>query len=99
VVDAGVDGLVISGFGAGHVAPQYLDVLQPVVDAGIPVVVASRCSYPATLSHTYAVAGAELDLQRRGMLMAGGLTPLKARLRLMIALACGVAPEAAFPVA
>jgi len=95
---AGLDGLVVSGFGAGHVAPQHLDVLQDVVDAGTPVVVTSRCSHPMTLAETYGVAGTEIDLQKRGILMGGCLTTLKARLRLMIALACGVRPDTTFPV-
>ena len=46
---------------------------------------------------TYGVPGTEIDLQERGVLMAGTLSPAKARLRLQVALANGVAPPSVFP--
>ncbi|MEZ5102116.1 MAG: asparaginase [Thermoleophilia bacterium] len=90
-------GVVIDGFGAGHVAPAALDVVDAAVDAGVPVVVASRCGAGPTLAETYGVPGTEIDLRRRGALMAGALAARKARLRLAVALALGLRPEEAFP--
>jgi L-asparaginase len=98
VVGTNPDGLVIAGFGGGHVAPHYLEGLQVALGLGLPIVVSSRCSGATTLTDTYGVPGTELDLLRRGVLLAGGLSTLKARLRLMVALACGVAPAQVFPV-
>lgn len=97
VLGTGPAGIVIDGFGAGHVAPAALDVVDEAVAAGLPVVVASRCGAGPTLSETYGVPGTELDLRRRGALMAGALAPRKARLRLAVALALGVRPADAFP--
>jgi hypothetical protein len=61
------------------------------------VVAASRCGAGDTLRSTYGVPGTEIDLQERGVLMAGTLSPAKARLRLQVALANGVAPPSVFP--
>lgn len=98
LIETNPDGLVIAGFGGGHVAPHYLDALQVALERGIPTVVASRCTGATTLSDTYGVPGTELDLRQRGALLAGGVSALKARLRLMIALSCDVSPDRVFPV-
>lgn len=98
VIGTNPEGLVIAGFGGGHVAPQYLDGLQVAIDRGIPSVVSSRCAGGTTLCNTYSVPGTELDLQERGALLSGAVSALKARLRLMVALACDVPPTRAFPV-
>jgi L-asparaginase/Glu-tRNA(Gln) amidotransferase subunit D len=42
--------------------------------------------------------GAEIDLTRRGALLAGRLSPQKARLRLMVGVALGRDPRQLFPV-
>jgi L-asparaginase len=92
------DGLVIEGFGGGHVAPALLDCVDQAVARGIPTVMASRCGDGPTLRETYAVPGTEIDLQARGAIMAGTLSALKARLRLAVALATSHPPQAVFPV-
>jgi len=99
IVQTAPDGIVIEGFGGGHVAPQVLDVIDDLIAQGIPTVIASRCGDGPTLRDTYAVPGTEIDLQRRGALMAGAISPLKARLRLAVGLANGIPPHDIFPVA
>jgi len=96
-VDTAPDGLVIEGFGGGHLPPDLLDVLDRAVAKGIPTVIASRCGDGPTLGSTYAVPGAEIDLRARGAIMAGSLSGVKARLRLAVALATDTPPAAAFP--
>lgn len=91
-------GVVVAGYGGGHVHPGLLPVFDDLIRSGLPVVVATRCASGDTLRSTYAVEGTELDLQARGFLMAGRLAAEKARLRLIVAIANGVAPSAAFPV-
>src|SRR5262249_44907318 len=66
VLDTRPDGLVLEGFGGGHVAPDLLPLVEEAVARGIPTVVASRCVDGQTLNSTYAVPGAEIDLRRRG---------------------------------
>src|SRR5215469_13891876 len=97
-VYSGPDGVVIEGFGGGHLPPALLDGLDQAVARGIPTVVASRCGDGPTLLETYAVPGTEIDLQARGAVMAGTISAVKARLRLAVAIAAGYPLGAAFPV-
>ena len=50
------------------------------------------------LTFTYRSVGAERDLIPQGLLPAGNLQPLKARLRLVAGLSLGLALAAIFPV-
>jgi L-asparaginase len=97
IIDSQPAGLVIAGLGGGHVPPQLLSCIDQAVARGIPVVVASRCGDGPTLSDTYGVPGAEIDLQDRGAVMGGLLSGPKARLRLAVALAIGLPATSAFP--
>ena len=90
------DGLVIAGMGGGHVGPQVADALGRAAAAGLPVVLASRTGAGPVLEDTYSGIGSERHLLSLGLVPAGTLSPLKARLRLMVALAAGVGPRAAF---
>jgi L-asparaginase len=98
VIDSQPDGVVIEGFGGGHVPPALLDCVDQAIAHGIPVVVASRSGDGPTLRETYAVPGCEIDLQSRGAVMGGSISALKARLRLAVAIATGHPVEAAFPM-
>jgi L-asparaginase len=92
------DGLVIAAMGGGHVPPAMVDSLREAVASGIPVVLATRCVSGRILTGTYAGPGTESDLLAGGLRPAGDLHPLKARLRLLVALALGKRVEEVFPV-
>jgi L-asparaginase len=96
-----VDGLVIAGFGVGHVPAGWTPLIDSLC-ARMPVVLATRTGTGPVLRHTYGYPGSESDLRRRGLISAGFLHPYKARLLLQFALAAGATPaqsEAAFDVA
>ena len=88
VPDLGFAGLVIEGAGAGHV-PCAIAALVGEVAARLPVVLASRTLAGPVFERTYGYAGSEIDLLARGVLSAGLLTGVKARLLVALGLAAG----------
>lgn len=87
-VDAGYDGVVLGGFGVGHV-PESVAAAVTVASARMPVVFASRTGAGAVLARTYGFVGSEADLLERGAIPAGWLDARKARLLLATLLALG----------
>jgi L-asparaginase len=81
-----VQGLVIAAFGVGHVPASWCDRLEALA-ATMPVVLASRIGTGPVLAHTYAFPGSESDVLNRGLISAGTLDPIKARLLLSAHLA------------
>ena len=95
---AAADGLVVAGTGGGHVPPAMAESLREVVGRGLPTVLASRCVGGPVLEETYGGVGSETHLTEVGLRPVGLLSPLKARLRLLTALALGMDASEAFPV-
>lgn len=88
VAGAGYDGIVLAGFGAGHVSAALAEAVGEVT-AACPVVLASRTGAGPVLTGTYGFLGSEQDLIARGVVPAGWLDARKARLLLWALLATG----------
>lgn len=86
-------GLVIAGFGVGHVPSKLADLLGTLAKR-MPVVLTSRTGSGSVLQHTYGAIGSEADLQRRGLINGGLLDPYKARILLRLILASGADHDA-----
>ena len=84
------DGIVIDGFGAGHVSFEMMDEIKKLK---IPVIVSSRTGSGMCATKTYGYKGSEIDLQNSGCVMSGWLSAIKTRLLLMILIANQVSPQ------
>ncbi|MFC5727566.1 MULTISPECIES: asparaginase [Nocardioides] len=82
------DGVVVAGFGAGHVSAAMAEAVGRAA-ARMPVVFASRTGSGPTGRAMYGYPGSEMDLVARGAIAAGWLPPVKARLLLWSALCAG----------
>lgn len=88
IPDLGYAGMVLEGMGAGHVLASVAPIVGEVA-ARIPVVLASRATTGPVFTKTYGYDGAEIDLIKRGLVPAGNLSGLKARLLLSLVLRRG----------
>jgi L-asparaginase len=85
LADSGCVGFVIEGMGAGHVQADAAPILGELA-ARHPVVLASRVMTGPVFTKTYGYPGSEIDLIGRGLIPAGYLSGLKARLLLSLVL-------------
>lgn len=85
-------GLVVAGFGVGHVPGALAPVLGELA-AAMPVVLATRTGAGPVLAATYGAPGSERDLRARGLTGAGLLHPYKARVLLRLLVAAGASRE------
>ncbi|MEN5303403.1 asparaginase [Pseudomonas sp. TWI628] len=90
----GYEGLVVAGFGAGHVSIAWSQTMARVAQ-NLPVIVATRTGCGPTARATYGFVGAEIDLQSKGVHMAGSLCPRKCRILLWLLI--GLDNQAALP--
>ena len=80
-----LDGLVVSAFGGGDVPPSWVPLLRKIMRSEVPVVLASRCPMGRVLEGG-GFEGSSSHLLEMGILSAGALTPLQARIRLAVGL-------------
>jgi len=90
--ELGYRGAVVEATGGGHAPEQTVDALGALA-AAMPVVLAARGRTGRVLTRTYGFAGSEMDLLRRGLLPAGTLDAVKARVLLSLLLRDGASRE------
>lgn len=78
---AGKSGIVLAAFGRGNAPRGFANRISRLTAAGVPVVVASRCSEGRTLP-VYGKDSGGRTLEEAGVVFAGNLAPIKARLLL-----------------
>jgi L-asparaginase len=83
------DGVVIGTLGAGHLAPDVLDVWAEAAER-MPVISYCRPERGVILSATYGYRGSERDLRETKIIPAGFLSPQAARMKLLACLASGL---------
>jgi L-asparaginase len=84
-VEADVDGVVLEGTGLGNTTSALGDGVARAVDAGVPVVVSSRCG-AGGVAPVYGTPGGGATLADHGALSGGDLPAQKARITLALAL-------------
>jgi L-asparaginase len=89
---AKVDGIVLEGTGLGHVPGTVVPAIRGAIDAGIPVLLASR-TFAGRVLAIYGSPGGGHELREAGVIVAGDLSGQKARLELMAALGAGLREE------
>jgi L-asparaginase len=85
LLETGVKGLVVEGFGAGNVPPGIVPALEKAIGLKVPVVLTTRCPEGGVWP-MYAYSGGGADLAKRGVILGGRLSGPKARILLMVAL-------------
>ncbi len=88
-VASGAKGLVIDAIGRGHVPPSWIEPLAAVLNAGVPVVIATSTQW-GRVDEVYEYPGSLAEQVALGALKANHLNARKARLRLMCALSCNL---------
>ena len=81
----GARGLVIEGFGLGHVPASLATAIQELIADGVVVAIATRVA-AGGVSPVYGGPGGGVDLASMGVLHAGDLSAAKARLLLLACL-------------
>lgn len=87
-----LDGLVLSAFGGGDVPPSWVPLLRKILRTEMPVVLASRCPIGCVRSGTD-FEGSARHLLKMGLINAGTLTPLQARIRLAVGLGASLTDQ------
>jgi L-asparaginase len=96
-VAAGARGVVVAATGSGNTHPDLLRAAVDAMAAGVPVALASRTG-AGPVGPFYAFPGGGTTWQRAGVLMAGSLTPVQARVALALGLGAGLGMEGLRPL-
>ncbi|MCX5579376.1 asparaginase [Kaistia terrae] len=88
---SGAKAIVLEGFGRGNATPAVTRAVAELAETGIPVIVASRCP-EGRVKPIYGNGGGK-DLERAGVIFAGDLSGIKARILASVLLGLGLERE------
>ena len=91
--ESGALGVVVMAMGRGNVPPEMVPGIERWLDAGRPVVIASRAGR-GRVGQTYAYPGGGRKLHDLGAIFAGARRPPQARIDLVLALGAGLSGDA-----
>jgi L-asparaginase len=95
-LDSGAQGLIIEGLTSGALPPSILNAVRACTEAGMVVVVTSRCVAGQTVrpdTDQVDIIGYGSDVLELGVAMTD-LSGLKARCKLILLLSCGMSADA-----
>ncbi|MDR0298516.1 MAG: asparaginase [Streptococcaceae bacterium] len=78
-----LDGLVIEALGAGNIPPEAFKSLKKLIEAGLPIVLTSRC-FNGVAEPIYAYSGGGSELYVAGIFFAKEINAQKARIKLIL---------------
>ena len=84
-------GLVVAAAGGGNTPPSYLELAQPLLDAGVPVVLTTRCP-SGSPQPGYGFPGGSTTWWEAGAVFSGTLDALKARILVAFGVGAGLGP-------
>ncbi|MEB3101797.1 asparaginase [Ferviditalea candida] len=84
-IRSGVEGIVLDGFGRGHVPPVLVPKIKEAADKGIVIVVTSR-TLEGRVYPVYDFPGGAQDLMNQGVILGGSLSAYQARIKLAVLL-------------
>jgi L-asparaginase len=84
-------GLVVAAAGGGNTPPAYLELATPLLGAGIPVVLTTRCP-SGRVRPGYGFPGGSTTWWEAGAIFSGTLDALKARVLVALGLGAGLGP-------
>jgi L-asparaginase len=93
VLEMSPKGIVIEALGGGRVPPKIVPHLTRFIEAGVPVVMTTRCGIGPVVD-AYGYEGAHRHLKKMGCHFAHHLSGSKARIKLMLALGNGLDSDA-----
>lgn len=96
-VAAGAKGIVVQALGWGNMNVPLFQAVKEAIAKGVPVVVTSRVPTGRVLPH-YGFEGGGKTLKDAGAVMGDDLSPVKARILLMLALQTTTDPKALQPI-
>ena len=92
-VDGRPAGLVVAAAGGGNTPPAYLDLARPLIAAGLPVLLTTRCP-SGRVRPGYGFPGGSTAWWEAGAIFSGTLDGLKARVLVALGAGAGLGTDA-----